>query len=457
MGRPLKIAQSQAVLTLTGTSASTQLVTTSGNLTSANVIKGMPFVVTSNIGGLVAGTTYYVNSVASSTTFSVSSTQLSVQPQTVPTLTNTSGQTIAATVGLVDYGFNNPNGSNTAQYANTWGVVGGNTAQYGKQVAVTVAIGANGTGTLFTSTTSPRAAGLNTNFATNVANGAVIQIPVANINGIQTDYTTVGYVTGTPGNNTIAVANTTATGNVIGTSGNALTLIANAPVIFDNTFGGLTAGNVYYVKTTPNASAFTVSASVGGAPVQLTSNGSVTGNALQDTLTFTSNAAVAVSNSAFIQATPEAGYINRQKGKIKYLVTGLTSGLTGQCYTANVANTAMLPNTMIITGTYANSSTVNLFNLDDYQSEVYTAWTYSNALVVGTQYTIANAGNTLWTSVGARDNMTGITFTATGNVAGTGFAIAANANPDVIATFGTAYTANVTAGQPNPVITINNA
>ena len=53
--------------------------------------------------------------------------------------------------------------------------------------------------------------------------------------------------------------------------------------------------------------------------------------------------------------------------------------------------------------------------------------------------------------------MTGITFTATGNVAGTGFAIAANANPDVIATFGTAYTANVTAGQPNPVITITNA
>jgi len=457
MGRPLKIAQSQAVLTLTATTASTQLVTTSGNLTATNVTRGMPFVVSANIGGLVAGTTYYVNSVASSTTFSVSSTQLSVQPQTVPTLTTTTGQTIAATVGLVDYGFNNPNGSNTAQYANTWGVVGGNTAQYGKQVAVTVAIGANGTGTLFTSTTSPRAAGLNTNFATNVANGAVIQIPVANINGIQTDYTTVGYVTGTPGNNTIAVANTTATGNVIGTSGNALTLIANAPVIFDNTFGGLTAGNVYYVKTTPNAAAFTVSATVGGAPVQLSSNASVTANALQDTVTFTANAAVAVSNSAFIQATPEAGYINRQKGKIKYLVTGLTSGLSGQCYTANVANTAMLPNTMIITGTYANSSTVNLFNLDDYQARVYTPWTYSNALVTGTQYTIANVGTTNWTSVGARDNMTGITFTATGTAAGTGFAIAANANPDIIATFGTAYTANAAAGQPNPVVTITNA
>ena len=457
MGRPLKIAQSQAVLTLTATTASTQLVTTSGNLTSTNVTRGMPFVVSANIGGLVAGTTYYVNSVASSTTFSVSSTQLSVQPQTVPTLTTTTGQTIAATVGGVDTGFNNPNGSNTAQYANTWGVVGGNTTQYGKQISVTVAIGANGTGTLFTSTTSPRAAGLNTNFVTNVANGAVIQIPVANINGIQTDYVTVGYVTGTPGNNAVVVANTTATGNVIGTSGNALTLIANAPVIFDTTFGGLTAGNVYYVNTTPNAAAFTVSTSIGGAPVQLSSNASVTANALQDTITFTANAAVAVSNSAFIQATPETGFIQRQKGKTKYLVTGLTSGLTSQCYTANVANTAMLPNTMIITGTYANSTTVNLFNVDDYQAEVYTAWTYSNALVVGTQYTIANAGNTLWTSVGARDNMSGITFTATGNVAGSGFAIAANANPDVIATFGTAYTANAAAGQPNPVITITNA
>ena len=124
-------------------------------------------------------------------------------------MTTTTGQSIAATVGLVDYGFNNPNGSNTAQYANTWGVVGGNTAQYGKQVSVTVAIGANGTGTLFTSTTSTKAVGLNTNFATNVANGAIIQIPVANVNGIQTDYTTVGYVTGTPGNNAVVIANTT--------------------------------------------------------------------------------------------------------------------------------------------------------------------------------------------------------------------------------------------------------
>jgi hypothetical protein len=37
----------------------------------------------------------------------------------------------------------------------------------------------------------------------------------------------------------------------------------------------------------------------------------------------------------------QAGFIVRQKGKQKYLVTGTVSGLTGQCYLANLANTAL--------------------------------------------------------------------------------------------------------------------
>jgi hypothetical protein len=61
--------------------------------------------------------------------------------------------------------------------------------------------------------------------------------------------------------------------------------------------------------------------------------------------------------------------------------------------------------------------------------------------------------------------MTGVTFIATASGSGTGTAILANssgettsqANPDVIATFGTAYAANTYPGQPNPIVTINNA
>jgi len=457
VGRPIKIAQAQAVLTLTGTSATTQLVTTSGNLTATNVTKGMPFVVTSNIGGLVAGTTYYVNSVASSTTFSVSSTQLSVQPRTVPTLTDTSGQSIAATVGLVDYGFNNPNGSNTAQYANTWGVVGGNTALYGKQVLANVAIGKAGVGTIYSAgTTSNTIYGAGTDFANNSAQYTVYQIPVANINGIQTDYVTVGFATSTFGNVSVAVANTTATGNVIGTSGNAQTLATNQPVVFDNTFGGLTAGNVYFVKTIANASAFTVSATQGGVPVQLSSNASVTANALQDRVVLSANNAATFTSSGFVQATPEAGFILRQKGKTKYLVQGSTSGLQGQCYTSNNANTALLPNTMTILGTYANSSTVNLTTVNDYQSRTF-YYTNAGSFTSGQVYIIKFVGTTDFTAIGAVSNTPGVQFTATGAGSGTGTAALANANPDIIATFGTAYAANAAAGQPLPVVTINNA
>ena len=65
MGRPLKIAKAQAVLTLTATVASTKAVTVSTSLTTAGVIAGMPFVVATTVGGLVAGTTYYINSILS--------------------------------------------------------------------------------------------------------------------------------------------------------------------------------------------------------------------------------------------------------------------------------------------------------------------------------------------------------------------------------------------------------
>jgi hypothetical protein len=54
--------------------------------------------------------------------------------------------------------------------------------------------------------------------------------------------------------------------------------------------------------------------------------------------------------------------------------------------------------------------------------------------------------------------MTGVTFTATSvGGSGTGLAVLNSVNPDVIATFGTAYAANTYGGQPTPIVTINNA
>jgi hypothetical protein len=417
MGRPLKIAKAQAVVTITATAAATDIVTTSANFTNLGIIAGMPFVTATNVGGLTAGVLYWILQVVNAgnnSTFTVSATPLNANPNSTKVdLSATSGQTIATTVAPVDAYFNNPTGPQwPATNANTYSVVGGNTAIYGKQVLANVAIGVSGTGTLYTvSTSSTKVGGLGTDFATIGAGDTVIQYVQAN--GVPA---TLGYVSSNAQPN-IEISNATATGNFLTTVGNAQTLTANLPVILDTDIGGLTAGTTYFVKTIANAAAFSVSTTPGGANVGLT-NEDAEAYATQDVITLASNATAALTTgSAFIYATPEAGYIVRQKGKQKYLVQGSTSGLVSQCFTANVANTAMLPNTMTITATYANSSTVKVQSLSDHTGEL---------------------------------------FTATSGPVATGNIVFPNAAP-AFATFNDAAAANTNPAQPYPLVQIGNA
>ena len=374
MGRPLKIAKAQAVVTLTATNGTTEVVTTNANFTNLGIIAGMPFIPASNVGNLVAGTTYWILEVlnaGNNSTFTVSATQLSANPTyTKFNLGTTAAQSVALSVGVVDAYFNNPFGGAgyPATNANTYGVVGGNTAIYGSQVLVGVCMGISGTGTITVADDSPNIDGVGTDFANTFVDGTIVY---------------------------------DVDGNILGTIDD----IANANAVF---------------------------------------------------ATFAANATANVSGGAYVYGTPEAGFIVRQKGKTKYLVTGTTSGLTQACYTANVANTALSPNTMTITATYANTSTSKVSSLNDYNSEVFPAQVAASSLVAGTTYTIYNAGNTNWTAVGAFANMTGITFTATGAGSGTGTAVLANVNPDVIASFNSAIVANALASLP-PVVTITNA
>jgi len=464
MGRPLKIAKAQAVLTITDTAQTGSIVTISGgNLTTnptVGVAEGMKFVVATTVGGLVAGTTYYVNVVLSNTTFSVSATQKSVQPQVMAPMTDTTGQSVSATFNGVDSYFNNPVSGTGYPATNTatYGVVGGNTAIYGKQVLCNVAFGVQGTGTVFASTSSNNVVGLGTDFA-NVATGSILFAQWGNDPNVAM---LLGTTTSTKGNLSVVVANTTVSGSIIGTSGNAQTLTVNTPVVFDSTFGSLTAGTTYFVKTIANAAAFTVSTTPGGAVKTLTANASVTGNAIQNRVVLgavsANNATGATSyGDPFVQALPEAGYIVRQKGKTKYLVTGTVTGLTGAVYTANVANTALTPNTMSIIATNAASGTQYVSSVNDYQTELFPTTVAPGALSVGTLYTIYQSGTTDWTACGAASNLTGVTFTATATGSGTGLAVLNTVNPDVISSFNAAAAANANPGQPNPIVTIANA
>jgi hypothetical protein len=376
------------------------------------------------------------------------------------TMTDTTTQSVRVSFGVVDAYFNNPvSGAGfPATNSATYGVVGGNTAIVGKQVLAQVAIGINGTGTLYTPVavnTSNVVVGVGTDLA-NLTTGAALQVAVANING-STDYVNLGFASATKGNVSVAVANTTVSGSIIGTSGNAQTLIEDMPIQFSANFGGLTTGTTYFVKTIANAAAFTVSTSQGGAVQAVTANASVTANALMNRVVLTANANVVASNAAYVYANDEAGYIVRQKGKTKYLVTGGTTGLTAQCFTANVANTALTPNTMNILSTDAASATAYVSSINDYNSEIFPTQVAAGSISAGTVYTIYFTGTTNWTAVGASSNMTGVTFTATASGSGTGTAVAYSVNPDIIATFNTAAAANAANGQPNPIVVIASA
>ena len=454
MGRPLKIAKAQAVLTITDTTAATDYVTVSQSLTDLVILRGMQFVTASTVGGLTGGTTYWILNVIDDNNFTASATAPNANTTNTPVaLSDTTSQTVSATVGLVDNGFNNPDGT-----ANTYGVVGGNTALYGSQVLCNVAFGVQGTGTLFADTGSDIVTGYGTDFA-NLTTGTTLYALWGDGTGTPM---MLGVASSTHGDHTVVVANTTSTGNIIGTSGNAQTLVEGSPVTFSDDIGNLVAGTTYWVLNVANAAAFTVSATPGGAEVDLsTATGSL--DAIQqqvilDDLSANNATGVNGTGDGFVTALHEAGYILRQKGKTKYLVQGSTSGLVGACYTANVANTALQPNTMNIISTNAASGTAYVSTVNDYQSEIFPTQVADGSLTPGSLYTIYSSGDTDWTAIGAASNITGVTFTATSaGGSGTGTAIAYNANPDVIATFNTAYAANTYGGQPNPIVTINNA
>lgn len=332
MGRPLKIAKAQAVVTITATNGTTEVVTTNANFTNLGVIAGMPFVVASNVGNLVAGTLYWILEVLNSgnnSTFTVSATPLNANPTFAKfNLGTTAAQTVSTTIAPVDAYFNNPvsgagyPATNTATYS----VVGGNTAIYGNQVLIGVCIGVAGEGTITCADDSPNLDGVGTDFANTLSDGTIV-------------YTSEGVILGT------------------------IDDIANANATF---------------------------------------------------ATFAANATANVTGGSFVFGTPEAGFIVRQKGKQKYLVKGTTSGLVGACFTANVANTALLPNTMTITATYANAATVKVQSLSDHTAEL---------------------------------------FTATSGPVATGNIVLANANP-AFATFNTAAVANAANAMPYPLVTI---
>jgi hypothetical protein len=407
MANKLKIAKASFSGPLTDTTATTNVITVD---TTFYLTRGDRFVPASTVGGLTGGTTYYVDEVLSSTTFTALTKSWSVQPHVSPTLTNTTGQSVILTFNQVDEGYP----SDTPQ---DMGVVGGDTQQYSKQLTAFGAIAIANPGAFWFDTSTTDVYGDKTaDFDVNIAVGEQLSFTGDNIpfvvGALVTGVTyvinnTVGtsaaqwIAMGATGANlgevfiataagagtgsvsyasssanvplgTVASIDTVSTATASSDAGTDLITVTStaafdldAPIWFAATIGGLSADTTYFVKTIDSGTTFSVSATLGGTALALTTTTVVsTANIEKLTLgavsTFTKSA-----YSGIVGAADEAVYILRQKGKRKYLVSNGPETRQGICTLVNKAQADLLAGEMSIQGTYDNAGVTYIESISD--------------------------------------------------------------------------------------------
>ena len=407
MANKLKIAKASFSGPLTDTTATTNVITVD---TTFYLTRGDRFVPASTVGGLTGGTTYYVDEVLSSTTFTALTKSWSVQPHVSPTLTNTTGQSVILTFNQVDEGYP----SDTPQ---DMGVVGGDTQQYSKQLTAFGAIAIANPGAFWFDTSTTDVYGDKTaDFDVNIAVGEQLSFTGDNIpfvvGALVTGVTyvinnTVGtsaaqwIAMGATGANlgevfiataagagtgsvsyasssanvplgTVASIDTVSTATASSDAGTDLITVTStaafdldAPIWFAATIGGLSADTTYFVKTIDSGTTFSVSATLGGTALALTTTTVVsTANIEKLTLgavsTFTKSA-----YSGIVGAADEAVYILRQKGKRKYLISNGPGTRTGICTLVNKAQADLLAGEMSIQGTYDNAGVTYIESISD--------------------------------------------------------------------------------------------
>ena len=407
MANKLKIAKVSALAVLSDTTATTNVITVDS---TTGLTQGDRFVPASTVGGLTDGTTYYVDEVLSSTTFTALTKSWSVQPHVSPTLTTTTGGSVNLSFNQVDEGYP----SDTPQ---DMGVVGGDTGQYSQQLTAFGAIAIANPGAFWFDTSTTDVYGDKTaDFDVNIAVGEQLSFTGDNIpfvvgalvTGVtyvinntvgttEAQWKTMGATGANLGEVFVATAAGAGTGSVsyasssanvpLGTvasidtvstatassdAGTDLITVTStaafdldAPIWFAATIGGLSADTTYFVKTIDSGTTFSVSATLGGTALALTTTTVVsTANIEKLTLgavsTFTKSA-----YSGIVGAADEAVYILRQKGKRKYLISNGPGTRTGICTLVNKAQADLLAGEMSIQGTYDNAGVTYIESISD--------------------------------------------------------------------------------------------
>ena len=413
MANKLKIAKVSALPVLSDTTATTNVMTVDS---TTGLTIGDRFVPASTVGGLTGGTTYFVNEVLSATTFTALNSYPSVQPQVSPPLTTTSGGSVKLSVNQVGEGYP----SDTPQ---DMGVVGGDTAQTGKQLTAFGAVAVSQPGKFWFSTaTSDVYGNKDADFTTNVSVGEQLSFVGDNIpftvGALVTGVTyVINNTVGTSAAQWIAMGATganlgevfIATGAGAGTGTvsyasnganvplgtvSALAVVStptassdattdlitvtstadfdlDAPIYFGAAIGGLSADTTYFVKSIDSGTTFGVSATLGGTALALTTT-TVVSTANIEKLELSAVATFTKNEISVLGSNDEAAYIKRQKGKRKYLVSNAAGTRSGICTLVKKAQADLLAGEMSIEGTYDNAATSYIESVSDVNGLAFT-------------------------------------------------------------------------------------
>ena len=276
-GTMQSIVGPQSIVSISNTTVTSNVITTNAfNVTATaggtNLITvqntyyfavGMPVTFSASNGNLNAGTVYYVQSIPTATTFSVSTTIGGLQfilINSAPTMTvsqTTNGLILTQAIIFTGATFGNIIAATT----------------YYVQSIVSL--------TTFTVSATPGGVA----FVLATASG------FASFNALSTNIVAINSLNMAP----IAVTATAVTTNVITCASTSL-LAINQPVVFSGSLGNLIVGTTYYVLTIQSPTTFVVSTLVNGVPfVQIAATGSV--NVQQSTLGLAVNQAIVFSST----------------------------------------------------------------------------------------------------------------------------------------------------------------
>ena len=383
-------------------------------------------------GGILGGATYYVRSIPSATTFTVSTVPGTYSgPGQLSDLTTGTGTMYVAPIsylyastGSYDATVMSKTASNTTEVATT--VTGTNTSATGNLITVSSTanfvvgypVAFSGTITnAFATQTYASANTITVSSTAGMVTGGRIAFTGNVFGGLSQTIYYIGNVF--PGNSNITVSTTFSGSNV-----SLISDTGNCVVSYNGIMGGLTANTDYFVQSIANGTTFTVCANTpGGAPVALLDeNGSMNVTTVTDytiTLNSTSNVStnspITFSGNVFGGVSTDTIYYvaNVTNGTDISISSTLYNGLAGQKLPLTTANGNMVVDISSGTEIWKSVPLKPFGSAEDGSAISGDLIVYGNATVLGST-SLANVTSNISTA-----NILNVgNLSATGNISG---------------------------------------